>query len=194
MFVLFGLFFLIIKIGIYSVIYSTLGLVIIYLLSKITKQKWIIKITEYKFLTWFLSNIILGISFFLYSFSYWNYSGLGDYFCIPIGNEYVVSAIDACENSFIQTSKDNNAKQTYINNFAIVDHKVCGEFLGYNNTTNVDTYIVFDSETESIKEFNSKENYSVFAQKNKLPSVDQFKDFGTNYNKYWNSNKNWFVP
>ncbi len=194
MFALFGLFILIIKIGIYAVFYSTLGLLIIYLFSKKTKQKWVLKLADNKFLTWFLSNIILSVSFFFYSFSYWNYSGLGDYFCIPIGNEYVVSAIDACDNSFIQTEKDNNARQTYINKFAIVDHKVCGEFLGYNTTTNVDTYIVFDSKTESIKEFNSKADYSVFAQKNKLPSIDEFQDFWTNYNNYWSANKNWFVP
>lgn len=194
MFALLGLFFLIIKIGIYSVVYSTLGLVIIYLISKKTEQKWILVITDHKFLTWLLLNIVLSISFFFYSFSYWNYSGLGDYFCIPIGNEYVVSAIDACEESFIETSKDNKGRQTYIHNFAIIENKICAEFLGYNNTTNIDKYIVFDSQTESIKEFNSKAEYSAFAQKNKLPSIDQFQDFGTNYNDYWAANKNWFVP
>src|SRR5690606_29163969 len=134
MFALFGLIYLIIKIAFLATAYAILTLLILYILSQLTKIKWIKKIMQHKFKSWFGAGFIYSIIFFCYAFSYRGYAGLGDYFCIPAGNSFVVSSIDALETSYFEPdNRKKYSRQVFLKNFAIKDGKICGEFLGYNS-------------------------------------------------------------
>lgn len=194
MFVLLGLFFLVIKIAILATVYATITLIILLFLSKKTQVNWIKKIMQLKLITWLTTGFLYSIILFCYAFSYWGYAGIGDYFCIPAGNGFVVSSIDAQENSYFEPNRKENYRQVYMNNFIIKNGKVCGEFLGFNSDDCSDCFIVFDTKTEKILQFNSAKKYSIFAAKNGLPQQQNFKSFGDNYQNYWGGIKNLFLP
>jgi hypothetical protein len=147
-----------------------------------------------KKLSWFCAGFVYTIALFIYAFSYWGYSGLGDYSCIPIGNGFVVSSIDALERSWFEPDRVKYFRQADIINFAIKDNAVCGEFTGFNSTDCKNCFIVFDTKTEKIFEFHTLREYSAFATKNNLPQHERFKSFIDNYTEYWGGLKAIFLP
>lgn len=195
MFALIGLFFLIIKIAILASVYALIIVLTLFIISKNTEIARIRKLMEYKFLTWLASGFLCSVFLFWYAFSFWGYAGLGDSFCIPVSNGYTVNSIDAQETSYFEPDKgENSSRQAFIKNFAIKDHKICAEFLGFNSDANEGCFIVFDTEEEKIYEFHTSGEYSDFASKNSLPQKQEFKSFGANYSEYWGGNRNWFLP
>lgn len=194
MFALVGIIISLVVVGIYATVYSSLIIILLFVLAKYTENTFVQWTNRNKFLTWILLGFLLSIIFFINSFTYSNYAGLGDYYCIPIGNKHVISSIDAMEESYIESNQEGIKNQIFIGKFSISETKVCGEFLGNNNVNLKDCYIVFDSETKQAREFLSKEEYSNFSRESKLPDISQFQDFGTNFNNYWNKNKSWLVP
>jgi hypothetical protein len=150
---------------------------------------------QLKFMTWFATGFLYTILLFSYAFSFWGYAGLGDYFCIPVSNGFVVSSIDAQTTSYFEPDKgEKYSRQALMTNFAIKDNKICGDFLGFNRDDCVDCFIVFDTKAEKVYEFNSSKNYMTFANKNNLPHQQDFKSFNENYRSYWSGLKNWFLP
>jgi hypothetical protein len=194
MFALFGLFFLTIKIAILSTVYALLTLLVLYIASKTTERKWLNRLMEKKFLFWFGMGFIYATVLFIYAFSFWGYSGLGDYSCIPVGNGFKVKSIDALTSSWFEPDRGEYSRQADILNFKIIDRKLCAEFTGFNSFACKDCFIVFDTGTERIYEFHSPEEYSDFATKNNLPPQNQFKSFSDNYNEYWSKRYSLFLP
>jgi len=194
MFALIGLIALTIKITILATVYATLTLVVLYLISKTTRKIWLARLMGNKLLFWFCTGFIFTVALFIYAFSYWGYSGLGDYSCIPIGNGFVVSSIDALENSWFEPDKEKYSRQADIINFAIKKNTLCGEFTGFNSDDCKNCFIVFNAKTERMDEFRSPEEYSSFATKNDLPQHKEFKTFIENYREHWGGLKNIFLP
>lgn len=195
MFALLGLLFMIIKIAILATVYASLTLLFFYILSKSVKRKWLDRLMLKKFLFWFATGFVYTVAFFIYAFSFWGYSGLGDYFCIPVGNGFKVNSIDACTSSWYEPNKgEKYSRQADIVNFKIKDKKICAEFTGYNSQECQNCFIVFDTEEEKTYEFHSSEEYSAFAKKNNLPLQNEFRSFGDNYNDYWNTRRTLFLP
>jgi hypothetical protein len=194
MFALFGLIALTIKIAILATVYASLTLLLLYIVSKSTTRKWLDRLISKKILTWFGTGFVYTVALFIYAFSYWGYSGLGDYSCIPIGNGFVVGSIDALESSWFEPDRVKYSRQADIINFAIKGNTVCGEFTGFNSSDCKNCFIVFDTKTEKIFEFHSPEEYSAFATKNNLPQHDQYKSFIENYREYWGGLKTIFLP
>ncbi|MFT3705551.1 MAG: hypothetical protein QM802_24490 [Agriterribacter sp.] len=193
MFGIFGLVISLIIIFIYSLIYAGLGLLIIYILSKITKVKWIKRVISFRLLTFISLGIFFGIVFLIYHFSYWRDKGFGDSFRIPIGNGYQVSNIDGIS-TYFEDSKSGGGRQAFLTNFTVDKGKLCANFQGFNSTDCQDCYIVFDTKLKKMYEFYSGEEYKLFATKNGLPFTESFKEFTENYNDYWTRNSKWYLP
>ena len=101
MFALFGLVFLIIKIGILSSVYSILTLLIFRIISKKYSKAWLNRLMNKKFLFWLGTGFVYSIALLMYAFSFWGNSGLGDYARIPVGNNFAIGSIDALDRSFL---------------------------------------------------------------------------------------------
>lgn len=194
MFALLGLIALTIKIAILASIYAGLTLLALYIFSKRTKRNWLARLMSKKILIWFMIGFIYTVALFIYAFSYWGYSGLGDYSCIPIGNGLVVSSIDALDGSWFEPDRVQYSRQANIINFAIKNNTICGEFKGFNSSSCDNCFIVFDAKTEKISEFYSPTEYAAFATKNNLPQHGQVKSFIENYKEYWGKLKAIFLP
>jgi hypothetical protein len=194
MFALIGLIFMMIKIAILATAYASVTLLFLYIFARTTEIKWIKKLMHRKIITWLISGFIYSISLFVYAFSYWGYSGLGDYFCIPAGHGFVVSSIDAQDYSYFEPERKKYSRQVFMKKFKIKDEKVCGEFLGFNSDDCLDCFIVFDTKDEKLYEFYSSADYFTFAKKNNLPQPSDFVDFNQNYREYWHGMRNFFLP
>ena len=195
MFALFGLIFLIIKVAILATVYSFLTLLLFKIILKTTQQKWLERLMSKKFLFWLGVGFIYSVTLFIYSFSFWGYSGLGDFACIPVGNDITVNSIDALETSWFEPDKgEKYSRQAEIINFTIQNKIICGEFTGYNSTDCKNCFIVYDTNTEKIFEFHSTKEYSLFATKNNLPQQSEFKTFIENYREHWGGLRSIFLP
>jgi hypothetical protein len=194
LFALFGLISLTIKIVFLAIAYASLTLLFLYTISKTINPKWSRIITENKFLVWIATGFIYTFSLYIYAFSFWGYSGLGDYACIPVSNGFKVKSIDALDNSWFEPDKGESSKQADLLKFSIKNQVICGEFTGYNSTRCSGCIIAFDTKTEKVYEFHSSEGYSKFAAENDLPQLDEFKTFGENYSEYWNGRRSFFLP
>ena len=195
MFVLFGLIALTIKIAILSSIYALLTLLVFYFVSKKTEVIWIKAVMQTKFMSWISLGFIYTFILFVYAFSYWGYSGIGDGFCIPAGNGFVVNSIDDQSHSYIEPDQNKKySRQAFLRNFIIKDEIVCAEFLGFNSDDCNDCFIVLETETGKLYEFHSAQEYSVYATKNGLPQKNVFKSFNENYRNHWSGLKSWLLP
>ena len=193
MFGIFGLIISLVKIFIYSTVYSILTLTAFYILSKTTKIVWIKKLMNFKFATFIVLGAFYGISFLIYSFSYWQDSGFGDSFKIPIGNGFQVSNIDGTS-TYFEDEKIAYSRQASLTNFTVSDKKLCASFQGFNSNDCNDCYIVFDTKKSKMYEFHSTNEYENFAKANNLPFPDDFKPFMDNYKEYWDSHSKWYLP
>ena len=137
---------------------------------------------------------IYAIALFVYAFSFWGYSGLGDSFCIPVGNGYKVESIDALKSSWFEPDRGEFSRQADIINFKIKDRIICAEFTGFNSEDCQNCFIVFDTKSEKISEFHSQVEYSSFATKNSLPQSSEFKSFNDNYIEHWGGIRRIFLP
>jgi hypothetical protein len=193
MFGIFGLILSLIIIVIYSIVYSVLVLIILYTFSKLTRIGWLKKMMKFRLLTFLALWTVFGIAFLFYHFSYWQDSGFGDSYKIPIGNNYQVSNIDGVS-TYFEDSKSGGGRQAFLTNFSIANNKLCANFQGFNSTDCKDCFIVFDTETSKMYEFYSTHEYETFARENHLPLPDSFREFMDNYNDYWTKNRRWYLP
>lgn len=178
MFFLIGFIFLLFKIAIYSSLYAAITL---YIIAWWRKRSDPNKTINRKFLRWWAIASVYGICFFLYSFSYWGYKGLGDYACIPISNGYVVSAIDNFSYGYIEVEDG----QTSMEAFIIRDGKLYGETTVDNSDWCGNCYLIFDPGVNTKIELMAKEDYTELAVKNNYPNPALFKSFWENYREHW---------
>lgn len=194
MFVIFQFIFLLIKILIYASIYTVLTYLILIALSKLMsflKQKKVIEL-EFKPFPFSAIVIFYGIAFFIYAFSNWAESGMGDSFKVPIGKGYEVTSIDGSTTYF-----KNKGTDFFLKNFIVFDEKLCSEFERDNGTECNECFIIFDTKRAIMNKFSSLNEYQTFAKDNHLPFPNEFKDFMSNYEDYWSSRRKydkWYLP
>ena len=193
MFAIFELFFTLLRVLFYAIGYALLTLLAFRITLRWKENGWIKQLLRFRFLTFICFCAVYGITFLIYSFSYWKNTGFGDFARIPIGNGYSVSNIDAAF-TYLEPERNNSGRQACLNKFIVSNGKLCSEFTGYNSAGCENCFIVFDIEGEKIYEFHSLNAYASFAQQNRLPESLNFKDFWENYNAYWSSKNKWYLP
>lgn len=181
--VLFHLIYSLIKIAALATIYSTLTLLTVRLISRLSPNSWIYNLTQNKFQFWKSTSYILAGGLFIYSFTYWGDHGLGDSSLIPVGHGQSIHNGDGVF-TYFYTSGLN---QRHIYNYSIKNGQICAEQDG-------NKYLIYNLETKELKEFNNKRDYEDYAKANELPTTDQFKDFIEHYRDYWDGWRGALLP
>jgi heme/copper-type cytochrome/quinol oxidase subunit 2 len=185
------LFLIIVKIIFLSTIYTTAILLIIFILSRTTRIQRTKRVAELKF--WLLTNLIICIFLFIFSFSYWQDTGLGDNSKIPVGYGQTIQSEDFAWTYFYPNPNKTkpNQDELIIGNYEIADPFLCAEISHqYTNRNPSYDYIVYNLKEKSMKIFFDKEEYENYALKNSLPMVKDFYDFKRHYQQYLNKDQN----
>lgn len=198
MMTMFELFLVIVNIIVLSTIYSTLLLLIIFILSKTTNIQWTKRVLKIRF--WLLTHLIISVLLFVLSFSYWQDTGLGDNSKIPVGYGQTIHSEDFAWTYFYPDldKTEPNQDELIIGNYKIADHFLCAEVSHqYTNNSPSYDYIVYDLKNKSMQTFFSKEEYENYALKNSLPMTKDLYDFRQHYHEYLDNRpkwKTWLLP
>ena len=174
---LFHLIFILIKIGILGSLYAAIVFVVTRYTFTIFNKRLPIDASRF----WWLTQIIISLSLFFYSFTYWGDHGIGDTAVIPIGHGQQVRNSDG---GFIYFLADDN--QHEIVRFELTDDQMFGEQHGGR-------YLIFDLKTSKVQEFKSRSEYEDYVGSRRLPAGDKFKDFNTHYKAYWSGWRFWLL-
>ncbi len=190
---LFGLIALIIKIIVLSTVYTTIVFLLLYLISKNTKNKWIENRMKRKIRNWLFVHFIISFALFAFSFSYWENAGLGDYPQLPIGYGQVIYSPDFAWTDFYPDLEKTelNKDELQIENFLVKDNILCAEISHKNTDSPNFDFIVCDLLKRSNKTFSNEQEYNEYAAKNNLPLKDQFYDFNKHYEEYFANRPKW---
>ncbi|MEZ5043284.1 MAG: hypothetical protein R2828_25535 [Saprospiraceae bacterium] len=190
------LFIEIIKITIFTIVYS---FIIVKLLEVISKKK------PRSRLSFYLNNkiiiralralisIVIFIGLFIWMFSFWGNHGFGDSARIPVGNKIAVENINWTEYGYIKKEQISNAVNIETTRFKITGNKILGnfdsDFYTYQNK-----YFIFNTENKSMLEFKTVKEFDLYTEKNNLPSSDELLSFRANYESYWHGWRFWLLP
>jgi hypothetical protein len=124
--------------------------------------------------------MIISLALFIFSFTYWGDHGLGDNSLLPVGHGKSIHNTDGTWTYFY--TADN--KQRHIYNFEIKDDKLFAE-------QDEGRYLIFDLESDDLKEFESKEEFEKYAGQQRPAELREFYD---HYKEHWNGWRFWFLP
>ena len=189
--VIIGFIVSLVKIGVLSSIYSFILILIINLFKKYYPNSWFKSISSKRI--WFLSGITFSTGLLIYLFSYWGFHGFGDGPRIPIGYDVIVDNTNWDEYGYIHVVKTKDNMKIEMTKFKVDKENLIGNlesgFYDYKNA-----YFIYDMNNKNLLEFKSKNDYEVYAKKNKLPLTDKLRTFEENYNEYWNGWRTCFLP
>lgn len=187
------LFIIILKIFFYSTIYSSLVLLVLFALLKV--KKWVIleTIMKYKIKFLLIIHFIFSLSFFIFSFSYWQDLGLGDNHIIPIGYNQTIQNEEFSWTYFYPdlTKTEPNKDEVIISNYKIVNEILCAEVSHQNTDSPKYDFIVYNLKTKTNKTFENIKEYENYAKENNLPNKEKFYNFEKHYEDYLNSKPKW---
>jgi heme/copper-type cytochrome/quinol oxidase subunit 2 len=149
-----------------STIYSTVFLLVLLLLSKTGSSVWVRRQMGRKFRFWICTHFIISIALFVYSFSYWQDTGLGDHSRIPIGHGQDIQNEDFAYTYFYPDPKKNtpnNNEDLPIEKYKIVNDFLCAEISHQNTNSPAFTFIAYNLQNRSFEKFNSKPEYVTYA-------------------------------
>ena len=195
----FDLLALIIRIILLSTIYSSIILLLLFLISKKAQNKWLVKRMDYKLRNWLFLHLIISVFLVYYSFSYWQNTGLGENPSLPIGYSQRIYSPDFAWTDFYPDLQKTalNKDELQMGNFIIKDNILCAEVSHQNtNSPNYD-FIVCDLSSRKNETFLTEKDYNEYAKLKGLPKTIEFYDFKTHYNEYFDNQpkwKKWLLP
>ena len=175
MFTLFHFGFEIFKIALQAAVYSSIILLLIFILIKITGNN---RLRLIKFKTIYFT--IAGLMF-IFSFTYYGNHGLGDEATIPLGHMKTMNSSDGY--AYLNLEPNN---QINIDSFLVRNDHLC--FASKNN------YYDYQLPSGKCAKYYSRQEYEVYASAHNLPRVNEFKTFYPQYAAYWNGWRFWFLP
>jgi heme/copper-type cytochrome/quinol oxidase subunit 2 len=187
------LFIIFIKIIFYSTIYSSLILLALFIFSKVKKWSILEAIMKRKMKFWLIIHFIISLSFFIFSFSYWQDLGLGDNHIIPIGYDQTIQNEEFSWTYFYPdlTKTEQNKDEIIITNFKIENEILCAEVSHQNADSPKYDFIVYNLKTKIYKTFENKKEFEIYAKENNLPEKEKFYNFDRHYDEYLNSKPKW---
>ena len=130
------------------------------------------------------------MSFSILLFSYYLNIEFGSKTTIPIGYKKNIISSNWTKFARIEGIKNKDGNAIYTTKFRIEDTRLCGNFesdsCNYSNN-----YFVYELDKNKLTEFKNTSNYNSFAQKHKLPSANEFQNYETNYDEFWNGYRFW---
>ncbi|HTF20688.1 MAG TPA: hypothetical protein VK658_21595 [Chryseolinea sp.] len=183
MFALLHFIFTIFKIAIQASLYATIILFLCRFVYKIANSRLLDRMLVEKWKFWWRTMLVISFGLFFYFFSYWGDHGLGDGARIPIGHHQDIRNGDGVWTYF----RTSDHRQRHIYNFEVRNDKIFAEQDDMK-------YLIFDLKSLELLEFRNKEEYEVFAKKNKLPMTRSFRDFHAHYKAYWSGWRFWLLP
>lgn len=183
----------IVKIIILSTVYSTVIILILILVLKKTKNKWLEKRLNHKVRNWLLVHFLISLGLLVFSFSYWQDTGLGEAPQLPIGYGQIIYSPDFAWTEFYPDLEKTelNKDELQIGNFKIKNGFLCAEVSHQNTDSPNFDYIVYDLPKKTFVTFASETDYNEFAKKNQLPTKSELYDFKTHFTEYFNNKPEW---
>jgi len=190
---LFDLAFRIIKIILLSSFYASFILLIFYLISKKTQNIWLQNRMNHKFKNWLFLHFFISIFLFIYSFSYWQDTGLGEAPSLPIGYGQRIHSPDFAWTAFYPdlNKTELNKDELIIENFIIKDNKLCAEVSHHQSNSPKFDFIVCDLPSGTNKTFVTESEYTEYAKQNGLPLKNKFYNFKTHFQQYFDKKPKW---
>lgn len=186
--VLFHGIFTIIKLAILGCIYATLTLLIFRVIGHLKPDSWANQVSKKKFKFWFLSGAIISVGLVVFANTHWGAHGLGDSARIPLKYGKSINLINS-EPVYIE-GIDYKYGELWIGEFA----KTADYVVGKTTTSPVDDppdFFAWDLKTNQVQYFDTKSDFEKFAQSNRLPLTNEFKDFGDYYSEFWSGWRFW---
>jgi len=193
------LFAVILRTVILSAVYASLVLLIVYLISRTTQSQWLKNRMEHKIRNWLLLHFMFSVFLFLYSFSYWQDTGLGESPSIPIGYEQRIYCPDFAVTHFYPdlNKTESNRDELHIDNFIIANNILCARVSNqYTNSPEYD-FIVCDLPGRTNKTFATEADYTAYANRNGLPLSSYFYGFEKHFSEYFEKQawwRKWLIP
>ncbi|RYZ18447.1 MAG: hypothetical protein EOO10_25735 [Chitinophagaceae bacterium] len=191
------LLLLLFKIVLLSTLYTSFLFLVVFVLSKTTNLSWCKLVLKFRF--WLFTHLAISVLFFVFAFSYWQDTGLGDNSKIPVGYGQTIQSEDLAWTYFFPDpdKTEPNQDELIIENYKIADSFLCAEVSHQNTNSPSYDYIVYDLKSKAMKTFYGKQEYSAYAATHSLPAITEFYDFKTHYKQYVNNKpkwKQWLLP
>ena len=156
-----------IKVVFFACLFLILLLNALQVISRSNDNLLVSDILNHKRRIWQIVGILTAMSFSILLFSYYLNIGFGSQTTIPIGY------------------KKNIVSCNWTKFARIEDTRICGNFesdsCNYSNN-----YFVYELDKNKLTEFKTTFEYNSFAQKHQLPNAQEFQNYESNYNDYWN--------
>ena len=183
----------IIKIIILSTVYTTLIFLILMLIQRKIKNKWLENRMKRKIRNWLLIHFLVSLGLFAFSFSYWQDTGLGEAPQLPIGYGQVIYSPDYAWTEFYPDLEKTelNEDELKIGNFKIKDNFLCAEVSHQNTESPNFNFIIYDLAKKTFITFTNETDYTVFVTKNKLPLKSELYNFNKHLGEYFENKPKW---
>lgn len=191
--------FIIIRIILLSTVYASIILLIVYIISRKTQNQWLRNRMNHKFRNWLLLHFLISVCLFLYSFSYWQYTGLGENPSIPIGYGQRIYSPDFAWTDFYPdlNKTELNKDELQIENFIVKDNILCAKVSHQQSNSPKYDFIICDLPNRTNQTFLTEVEYTAYAKTKGLPMKSEFYDFRTHFQEYFDKQpkwKKWLLP
>lgn len=179
-----------IKVVFFAFLFLILLLNALHVISRSNDNLLVSDILNHKRRIWQIVGILTAMSFSILLFSYYLNIEFGSKTTIPIGYKKNIVSSNWTKFARIEGIKNKDGNAIYTTKFRIEDTRLCGNFesdsCNYSNN-----YFVYELDKNKLTEFKNTSNYNSFAQKHKLPSANEFQNYETNYDEFWNGYRFW---
>ena len=117
---------------------------------------------------------------FAFRNSHWGNRGFRDSAKIPLKKSSVIKNINWTEYAWIDL---DNGEKIETTEFLIDGNLVLGKYDSRFNS--LSGYFIYNSKSDSRKEFNTRDSFDEYTSANNLPTSDDLQGFLENYDRYW---------
>ena len=154
---------------------------------------------KFKLRNWLFVHLVISISLFVFSFSYWQDTGFGENPSLPIGYGQRIYSPDFMWTDFFPDldKTELNKDEMQIENYIIENNMLCAKISHQNSNSPEYDFIVCDLPNGKNTTFLTEANYYEYAKLNGLPMKSEFYDFKTHYKEYFDKQskwKKWLLP
>lgn len=179
-----------IKVVFFAFLFLILLLNALHVISRSNDNLLVSDILNHKRRIWQIVGILTAMSFSILLFSYYLNIEFGSKTTIPIGYKKNIVSSNWTKFARIEGIKNKDGNAIYTTKFRIEDTRLCGNFesdsCNYSNN-----YFVYELDKNKLTEFKNTSDYNSFAQKHELPSANEFQNYETNYDEFWNGYRIW---
>jgi hypothetical protein len=179
-----------IKVFYFVCLFLVLLLNALQVISRNNDNLFVSEILNQKRRIWHIIGILTTMSFSILLFSYFIKMEFGSQTKIPFGYQKGIINNNWTKYALLEGIKTKDGNAVYTTKFKIEDSRLCGNFesdsCNYSNN-----YFVYELNKNKLTEFKNTSDYNSFAKKNQLPIAQEFQNYETNYDEFWNGYRFW---